>query len=263
MAATLFHASPASANDFVLPMEVPEPRYVGLGVGVFPDYLGSEDTTSGVGPLVRLPLKGKRFVQLLANDFKWNLVDDPNWRFGVAATIRLGRDRDDIDDPVVSRIHEVDTSIDIGAFGSYQWVASDDFRKRAGVGMSVRSDVADMGHGGWLGSASAFVTYPVALPVILGAGVAANFASDDYMDAYFGVTAADSLQSGLVPFVAGGGARDAGAWGAVLVSFSPKWHVGAIAWYTKLLGDAKDSPIVSVRGDDGQFVFGVGGIYAW
>ena len=263
LSACLLQSIPAGANDVVIPIELPEPQFVGLGLGVFPDYAGSDEKTSAVGPLVRLPLGGNRFAQLLATEFRVSLLDDPNWRFGVAGTVRFGRDPDDIDDPVVSLIHEVDSSVDIGVYGAYIWKDPEDFRKQFGVSVSLKSDVADQGHGGWLSSASASVMYPVALPVTLGAGVLATYADDKYTDAYFGVTAADSVASGLAPFTANAGMRDVGVWGAVIVSFSLKWHVGATVYYSQILGDAKDSPIVSIRGDDGQLMYGTGFLYAW
>jgi outer membrane scaffolding protein for murein synthesis (MipA/OmpV family) len=80
------------------------------------------------------------------------------------------------------------------------------------------------------------------------------------MDEYFGVTADDSLASGLAVYTPGGGVRDARAWLVALVHLGPQWHVGAGVLYSRLVGDAADSPLVSDRGSQNQWVYGVGGL---
>ena len=83
------------------------------------------------------------------------------------------------------------------------------------------------------------------------------------MHEYSGVTADDSLASGLPVYTPGRGVRDARAWLVALVHLGPQWHVGAGVLYSRLVGDAADSPLVADRGSENQWVFGVGGLYAW
>lgn len=49
----------------------------------------------------------------------------------------------------------------------------------------------------------------------------------------------------------------------VLQSLSLNWHVGVGGVYSRLIGDAANSPITRDRGDLDQFIFGVGVAYAW
>ena len=61
---------------------------VGLGVGVAPDYEGSEDYDPVPIPLARAE-KGHRNVELLGLQVSSNLIDHPNWRLG--PSFKIGR----------------------------------------------------------------------------------------------------------------------------------------------------------------------------
>lgn len=73
----------------------------------------------------------------------------------------------------------------------------------------------------------------------------------------------DLPQPNFVGFGIGAGMRDARGWIVAMLHLSPKWHLGAGVMYSRLLNDAKDSPIVSERGDADQWVYGAGAMYAW
>ena len=51
--------------------------------------------------------------------------------------------------------------------------------------------------------------------------------------------------------------RDAGVTAIVDVAVSQSWSVTGVAGYSRLLGDYADSPIVSERGSEDQFFFGL------
>ena len=250
----------AHADDLVIPIELPQPNFVGFGVGSYPDYLGSDDAAVGVAPIARLSLGGDRFVRLLVNDIRVNLLDDPNWRLGPAGVWRFGRD--DVDDPVVRKVHEIDDSFSLGLFGGYVWRDAADVRKQAGVGGWALGDVSGV-DGGWTAGLNAYAMQPVAPMVSIAGGAAFTYGSGNYMDEYFGVTASDSLASGLPVYTAGGGMRDVRGWVTAVVHLGPQWHVGAGVMYSRLVGDAADSPIVADRGSANQWVYGAGALYAW
>jgi len=83
------------------------------------------------------------------------------------------------------------------------------------------------------------------------------------MDTYFSVSADDAIRSGLPVFAAGSGMRDVRGWVVGMFHLSRNWHLGAGVLYSRLLGDASDSPIVSERGSDNQWIYGVGLLYGW
>jgi len=53
--------------------------------------------------------------------------------------------------------------------------------------------------------------------------------------------------------------RDVRGWAAAMYHLSQNWHLGAGALYSRLLGDAADSPLVADRGSKNQWISGVMG----
>ncbi len=248
------------ADDFVIPLEIPQVNFVGLGVGAYPDYFGSEDSRVGVAPIGRLSLGGARFVRLMVNDIRVNVLDHPNWQLGPVGLWRFGRE--DVDNPVVDRMHSIDDSLSVGLFGAYLWRDPREFRRTASVGTWALGDASGV-YNGWTAGLNAHATQPVAKMVTLAGGAAVTYGSSQYMDEYFGVTPQDSLASGLPVYVPGSGVRDGRGWALALLHLSPQWHLGAGVMYSRLLGDAADSPIVSDEGSKDQWVYGAGALYAW
>ena len=83
------------------------------------------------------------------------------------------------------------------------------------------------------------------------------------MSAFFGVTAAQALASGLTTFTATSGLKDISLAFGANYKVTDSWALVANAGYSKLLGDAKNSPIVSVQGSSSQFVGGIFAVYSF
>jgi MipA family protein len=79
---------------------------------------------------------------------------------------------------------------------------------------------------------------------IFSAGASTTFADDNYMESYFGVTAAQSLRSGLPEYEAGAGLKRYDIEASVTFMATENWLVRGQAGVGFLTGDAKDSPIV-------------------
>ena len=253
-------ATQARADELLIPLDLPQPNFVGLGVGSYPDYFGSDDQAVGAAPIARLSLGGNRFARLLVNDLRVNLLDHPNWQLGPVAVWRFGRK--DVDNPVVRKVHEIDKSLSLGLFGSYIWRDRNEVRRQAGLGGWALGD-ATGAYSGWTAGLNAFAMQPLARMLSLAGGAAFTYGSANYMDEYFGVTHEDALASGLPVYVPDGGMRDARGWATLLLHLSPRWHIGAGFMYSRLVGEAAGSPIVSVEGSKNQWVYGAGALYAW
>lgn len=255
-------ASAQQAGGFV--PEIPHiDNYVAGAVGVLPDYVGSDDYTWGVAPAAFFSLgDSERYVKLLINELSVNILDNESWSFGPKARYRFGRDDNSIDDDVVSRMKDIDDTIEAGVFVGWKWVGDDDPRHRFMVTADVFHDVTGE-HGGYVAAAQMAYFHPVWEAITLSAGLATSYSSEDYMQTYFGVDGVDAARSGLPFFNADGGFRDVRASVAAIFSFSPNWHIGTGVVYSRLLGDAKDSPIVDQRGSADQFIAGAGLAYAW
>jgi outer membrane protein len=254
-------AAEGFAADFMIPIEVPDAiNMAGVAVGSYPDYIGSDDTAVGVAPYLRWDLGSNRYVQLLANDLRVNLLDHDKWRAGPMMIYRFGRS--DVDDKLVARLGDLDDTVELGGFVAYRVQLSADPRHRIGAQAYATADVGGE-HDGYVAGIGVNGFQPLSRAFTLGYGAATTYGDSSYTDHYFGVTPRGSLASGLPTFEAGGGMRDARGFLTGILSLSPQWHLGAGVMYQKLLGDAAGSGVTSVRGDENQWVYGAGAMYAW
>ena len=226
---------------------------VGVGVGVAPDYEGSDDT-QGV-PMLMLSGRydsGRSFA-LTGTNLKVNLLASERYSFGPALNYRMGRD--DVDNDQVDAMKDVDASFEAGIFGGVNcsnWL----------LGLEILTDVSDE-HAGTLIQATAGYLWRASEQLTITPGISATYADDDYMDAYFGVNSKNRGSSTLPDYEAGSGIKDVGA--KVVAHYTPweHWGVMGILSYTALLDDAKDSPIVDDEGDDKQTFLGLMATYRW
>lgn len=230
------------------------PSFFGLGFGSYPDYLGSDNTSFGIAPFGRLSWGEQRYVSLEANYASVNLLESRNLRFGPAGIWRFGRD--EVDDPVVSSLPEIDASLELGGFLAYESVG-DDPRDRWWVGGNFTHGVSG-DNNGYTVAASLRRWVPVGKFSAFGMSLGTTYGSSDYMDTYFSVGARGAADSGLDIFEAGSGIRDVRITAVYIQPLSRTWQIGGGFLYSRLVNDASDSPIVSVRGDRDQLVFGVG-----
>jgi MipA family protein len=245
-----FDTAPALTVDKV---QRKEPAWnVGAGVGMVPDYEGSEDYK--VVPLLfaRAGWNSGRYVQFFANTLKANLIADNTWSFGPLARYRLKRD-DDVDNNKVKRMREIDEAIELGGFLGYtmgSWHVS----------FIAAQDVNDA-HDGLVATLEAGYTMDLDEGVRLGISVSTSYADDDYMDTYFGVDADNANRSGLSQYGADGGIKDFGAMANLAYAPWQNWGVTGILGVKWLVGDAADSPVVDDEGSETQLFSGVMATY--
>jgi len=255
-------SDPAFAQSSDFAFEVPGVRnFVAGAVGFVPDYLGSDDYMFGAAPMGIIRFGDtERYARLVVTDLNVNLLDSKTWSLGPAVNWRFGRS--DVDDKAVDSMSDIDGTVEVGAFGGWTWVGQDDPRHRFSVGTEVLFDVGGE-HDGYLISGSVKYFQPVLRPLTLTIGASLTYGSGDYMDTYFGVNAGNVGSSGLSAFKADSGLRDLRVPLMAIFSFSENWHLAGGVVYTRLLGDAADSPVVDKRGSKDQFFAGVGIAYAW
>lgn len=241
-------------SEFIDLSPVAIPSFLGLGIGIAPDHIGSDDDMAGAVPFGRYSW-GNRYVSLQGNFATANLLDHPGWRFGPAAILRFGRS--DVDDAVVDLLPEIDHSLDLGVFVSYEIVSPGDPRNRWAFAADILHDVTGE-HSGFTASASARKWFPLGRFAALGLSAASTYGSADYMDTYFSVTPAGAVASGLPAFGADAGFRDVRFTALVIQPLSEQWIVGAGLMYMRLLNDAADTPITDQRGSADQVIFGLG-----
>jgi len=262
LAVTLTLGSVAHGQSSPFSVETMD-KVVGVVVGMGPDYLGSDDNQGIAAPFVRWKFEGEeRYIQLLATELSFNVLDDPNWEFGPVLNYRFGRD-DDVDDEVVKNMAEIDGTVELGIMGAYVWRGNDDpKRHRFITSAEVLFDVGDE-YEGWLGMVDVKYWYPYNKPIDLMIGFGLTYGNSDFMNTYFGVSSADAATTGLAQFDAGSGLRDIHTPAAIVYHYSMNWHIIGGLKYFALLDDASDSPITDDRGESSQIFAGVGVGYSW
>ncbi|WP_027716614.1 MipA/OmpV family protein [Desulfuromonas sp. TF] len=219
---------------------------LGLGVAAIPDYEGSDEYEAAPLLQVRFNWTNNMYFSLLGNTARANLIPSDSWHFG--PLLRYRAERDDVENDRVDRLEDVDAAVEAGAFLSYNlpnWVFS----------ISAAQDVADA-HDGYVVDLGAGYRHKLQDRTMLTLFVQTTYASEDYMDTYFGIDTADAARSGLNTFEADSEWKDVGVGVLVQHNFSPNWGLLGAAKYTKLLGDASDSPIVDEEGEENQGLIG-------
>jgi MipA family protein len=250
----------ASAQAFIELDTVP--TTFGLGIGLAPDYKGSDDYTGAIAPFFRYTFKGtNQYVQLNATELTMNLLNSSRFRFGPVLNYHFGRD-DDVDDEAVKRMRKIDDTVEAGVFGELAIVDPANPRNRFIVGLTLLKDIGNESDG-FRARFNARYWHQVARAVDLHLGGGFTYANSDYTSHYFSVTPQNVGTSGLPFYNASSGMNEYFLTLGALTYFSRNWIGVAGLRVSKLTGDAKDSPVVSLRGDSTQLIGGVGVGYMW
>ena len=91
--------------------------------------------------------------------------------------------------------------------------------------------------------------------LVVSGGVSLDWADSNYNQSFFGVSSAQSASSGLRRYSAGSGLKSANATLGLAKPLGPNWGITGEVTYSKLLGDAADSPITK---KDSSLTYSVG-----
>jgi outer membrane protein len=161
--------------------------------------------------------------------------------------------RDDVEDARVDALPEVDGALELGAFFGFSLPMGEDPRERFSAVLSYSQDVSGA-HEGFLITGALSSGFVLTRPLALNLGTSLTYASENYQDTYFGVSAAGAAASGLDAYDPAGGFKDASLRASLSYSLSPSWSLGPTLIYKRLLGDAADSPLVEEAGSANQFI---------
>lgn len=229
-------------------------NYIAAGAAMLPDYAGSDDYRVIPFGAARFEMGGVEF-RTQGPGLAANLYETGPWEFG--AYVRWSGGRDDVEDEIVDRMRDVDSSLIAGGYARLT-VAEGVLTERDRFGLGVDLGVDALGNfDGLAWSASADYGVMVSRGVFAALSLSASGFSDDYADTLFSVDAVDAAATGLSLYTAEGGVRDVGLTAIVDVSVSRNWSVTGVAGYSRLLGDYADSPIVTERGSEDQVFLGL------
>jgi outer membrane protein len=210
---------------------------IGAGVEASPAYFGSNETEMGVDFIgrfvyIRFP-KGFKICSGHAVGFRTG--------FGLRGSARYIRKRESSDYSEINGLDDVPWTFEGGLGIGYE-------QKNYRVFGDVRYGI--IGSNAWVGDLGAdAIAYPIqGLTVTLGPRL--NFGSDNYMDAYFGISGSESTKSGLAQYDPSSGLYSGGILLTARYLINERWGVEGEAAWERLLDDASDSPIVQQGSKD-------------
>jgi outer membrane scaffolding protein for murein synthesis (MipA/OmpV family) len=270
-AALLAGASPAfaQADASSTPAPLPDPNdrsdtfTIGAGVGVVPDYEGSNDYRLIPAAAVRGRVGGIAF-STRATYLYVDLVPPGAGKLeldaGPIVGVRLNR-TGKIKDDFVARLPDRKAAIEVGGFVGASLHGLTNPYDVLSVRLDVVKDVGN-GHGSTVVTPTIDFGTPLSRTLYVGASLSADWVGDGYADEYFSITPTDSLASGLRSFDADGGYKGWKAGLLVNQSLSGDLTRGLSLFgtgtYGRLAGDFKRSPIVADRGSAGQWFGAIG-----
>ncbi len=244
---------------------------LGVGALVSPDFEGSKDY--GITPLPVIEINNWHKFNLSFRGLSYTLLQFENdaesefkkveFRLSPAVSPSASRKGDGESlfstrgsNKYLRGLTDVDVGVDVGA---------DVFFRTGPVAtqLVLRQEVAG-GHEGFTAKLSLGTRIPFTPQTRLGMEVGTTWADDDYMDAFFSVDHREAWRSIYRPYEADAGFKDAFVGMRFDHDFTDRVGLLAALRYSRLMGDAADSPIVEGPGGSrDQFTFVLGLTYKW
>ncbi|HEY0412941.1 MAG TPA: MipA/OmpV family protein [Allosphingosinicella sp.] len=271
LAAPLLAAAPASAQDEGgTYLDRPYSLTIGAGGAYLPSYEGSDDYEFAPVGLAFGKVAGFGFATR-GTTLTLDLIRDAKGApvsvdFGPAANLRFDRSSR-IKDPVVRALGKIDRAVEVGAYGGIARNGVLNPYDSLGVRLTWLHDVTNT-HGSNILSPSVDYTTPLSTRTVAILSLSADHVGTGYGRTYFSVTPAGSLRTGLPIYTAGSGWKNVR--GSLFLGQTltgdlrrPRLSLFAGVSYSKLLGDFRRSPIVSIRGNPNQYLATAGLAYSF
>jgi outer membrane scaffolding protein for murein synthesis (MipA/OmpV family) len=265
-------SAPAIAQD---PAPLPSPDELNAansftiagGGAIIPDYEGSDDYRW----IPAAAIRGKVGSISFSTRGLYLYVDVINgsgsvdFDVGPIVGARFNRTRK-IKDDVVNLLPDRKTAIEVGGFAGVSFKGLTNPYDSLGIRLDVVHDVANA-HESTVITPNVEFSTPLSRTAFISASLGADFVSNRFADYYFSVSPAESVLSGLPAFNADGGMKN--------------WKVGLLAnhsltgdllhglslfglgSYSRLVGDFRQTPIVSQRGSASQWMGAIGLAYTF
>jgi len=224
---------------------------VGLGPQAVPSYPGSDRFS--LRPLVDVAVsRGDKPFAFEAPDESFGFpLTKGRLGIGPALGFEGSRTAHDVGAP----LDKVGFSVEAGAF--VQYAMSDSLRLRA----EARKGLS--GHEAWTGQVGADWVARDRDKWLVSLGPRLTLSDARYHRAYFGVSPAEALRTGLPAYRPRGGLQAVGATAGAIRSLGGRWGVYAYAKYDRLVGDASRSPVVRAFGSRDQLSGGLALTYTF
>lgn len=237
---------------------------VGAGAVYGPSYRGSDDYVVFPIPVVQGKIAGVGISPRrggVALDLIPNHGNGPYLILGPVATLRFDRTTR-IKDPVVERLGKLDRAVELGGTVGVGFSKVLNPYDRLTATVDVQKGVASAHRGVTITPALSYFT-PLGRGTAAVLSLTAQHGDDKFNDYYYSVTPAGAIASGLPTYTARSGWVSADA--NLFVGFDLDGDltngglaVFALGGYGRILGNARNSPIVALRGSRDQWTVGAG-----
>jgi MipA family protein len=224
---------------------------VGAGAISQPRYPGSSERKTEAIPLVsanygRYFIGGAPGAGVPAGIGAF-IVMEPNWKLGVGIGGNLGKPREESDSPRLRGLGDIDRTVLGSVFGSYddKW-----FSVKAGV----LTDIGGKDQGTRV-SLDLEGKYSVTEELTLSAGPGLTWADSKYTQTFFGISPAQSANSGLGVYTARSGLNTLRFGVGADYRLTANWGLGARITAASLRGDVADSPITERKSQNSFALF--------
>ncbi|HZT52455.1 MAG TPA: MipA/OmpV family protein, partial [Stellaceae bacterium] len=216
----------------------------GMGAAVIPLYEGSSHYKIVPAPAFDVRYKDIAFLSS-GDGIGVNLIRGATYRAGVAVGYDLGRNAH-----LSGRLNglgNIDAAPEVRAFADIAFlpfVVNLDLRRALG------------GHDGVIGDVGVYLPVYGSKALVVFVGPSVTAANKRYMQAYFGVSTAQSAGSSahFAPYTASGGLKNFGFGVSAIYHLTDRWFVDSDVSYERLLDSAGGSPIVQDRSQLGVSV---------
>jgi MipA family protein len=243
---------------------------VGIGAGYRPSYSGSDDYTLFPAPAFRGSVSGFDF-QANGPGIQVDLIRDPDRQkieYVLGPAVRARTDRNGgIKDPVVALLGKRDVAVEAGVSAGIK--INRVLIPPANLSFTVDAlwDVAGAHKGRTIKPQVTFSS-PLSYAAFASLSVSAEHIDGNFARTYYSIDNAGSIASGLPVYNAKSGWKNIGTSLLTGYDLSGDGRNGGFALfgivsYSQLTGDAKRSPVTSIRGDSGQWFLAAGVSYTF
>lgn len=193
---------------------------------------------------------GDRISFKSIDDIRFNLLGAGAFELGPVAGYRGGRKQKD--GVLLGGLGDVDPGLVLGGYAGYNLGP---LLLDTSIANQVTGDKT--GYQVKLGAATEF---DLSETVKITTGIGSTYASDKYMDNFFGISTAQAGTStaGLTAYNPGAGFKDINFKVGTEIAINDKWQLNVGGGYSRLIGDAANSPVIETKN---QFSGSVGLIY--
>ncbi len=231
---------------------------LGAGAASVPTYQGSATRRTVAAPELSLSYRSRDWgsVELGTRGLMWQAFEANDFRLGLVLGVDLGRKAREVSgaDPTP---------------GDKRLAGMGDIRASAEAGISVgygpvmlltRQSLGERGHQGFLAELSIELPWAATDRIGLRASASATWTDQKYQQAYFGVTAAQARRTAFRAFTPQAGLRSTEISLGAEYKLNPATQLRANVAFSRLGGDAAESPLVQRKLNQSAFI---GVVYAF